>query len=57
MCVKAALQHLGVPVGDPRLPLLRLDDARRASLTALLDSLGELVALPQPTATPAAAGA
>jgi 4-hydroxy-tetrahydrodipicolinate synthase len=57
MCVKAALQWLGVPVGDPRLPLLRLDDARRAELESLLQGLGDLVGLPAAAATVAAPGA
>jgi len=47
MCVKAALQSLGVPVGDPRLPLLPLDAARRATLDALVQGMGDLVGLPQ----------
>lgn len=47
MCVKAALQSLGVPVGDPRLPLLPLDAVRRAELDALMQDLGDLVGLPQ----------
>lgn len=47
MCVKAALCILGVEVGDPRLPLLPLDAARRATLEELLDGMGELVGLPQ----------
>lgn len=53
MCVKAALEHLGVPVGSPRLPLLRLDAAERASLTSLMDGMGDVVALPQLTAATA----
>lgn len=47
MCVKAALQSLGVPVGEPRLPLLPLDAVRRAELDALMQDLGDLVGLPQ----------
>jgi len=47
MCVKAALEHLGVRVGTARLPLLPLDAAGRATLGALLDGLGDLVGLPQ----------
>jgi 4-hydroxy-tetrahydrodipicolinate synthase len=34
--VKAGLDLLGLPVGDPRPPLLPLDDDERAELTALL---------------------
>ncbi|MHC9293254.1 dihydrodipicolinate synthase family protein [Mycobacterium sp. LTG2003] len=34
--VKAGLELLGQGVGDPRLPLLPLDDARRAQLSRLL---------------------
>jgi 4-hydroxy-tetrahydrodipicolinate synthase len=57
-CVKAALQHLGVAVGAPRLPLLPLDDARRSELHALMDSLGDVCGLPAAVAAaPAAAGA
>jgi 4-hydroxy-tetrahydrodipicolinate synthase len=43
--VKAALEHLGVEVGTVRLPLVPLDDERRAALGALLDSCGDLVGL------------
>jgi 4-hydroxy-tetrahydrodipicolinate synthase len=56
MCVKAALEILGVPVGAPRLPLLPLDAERRDGLAALMHSLGDLVALPAAPA-PAAARA
>jgi 4-hydroxy-tetrahydrodipicolinate synthase len=48
--VKAALEHLGVEVGTVRLPLVPLDDERRAALGALLDSCGDLVGLPRGTA-------
>ena len=47
MCVKAALEFLGVPVGAPRLPLLPLDAPRRTTLEALLRDMGDLVGLPQ----------
>jgi len=53
MCVKAALQSLGVPVGAPRLPLLPLDQPRRAALEALMQGMGDLVGLPQLAAAPA----
>lgn len=48
--VKAALQHLGVEVGSVRLPLVPLDDARRAVLGALLDGCPELVGISLPAA-------
>jgi 4-hydroxy-tetrahydrodipicolinate synthase len=57
MCVKAALESLGVPVGAPRLPLLALDTQRRISLAALMQELGDLVGLPELSAAPAAASA
>ena len=47
MCVKAALESLGVPAGAPRLPLLPLDAQRRKGLDALLHDMGDLVGLPQ----------
>ena len=46
MCVKAALESLGVAVGSPRLPLLPLDAAGRQALAAVMDSAGDLVELP-----------
>jgi 4-hydroxy-tetrahydrodipicolinate synthase len=57
MCTKAALEILGVPVGAARLPLLPLDAERREGLAALMQSLGELVALPAVASTPAVATA
>jgi 4-hydroxy-tetrahydrodipicolinate synthase len=44
--VKAALHYIGFDAGGLRLPLVELDGARRATLGALLDSLGDLVGLP-----------
>jgi len=52
--VKAALQHLGFDAGEPRLPLVSLDAARRRTLGALLDSLGDLVGLELPDAVASA---
>jgi 4-hydroxy-tetrahydrodipicolinate synthase len=51
--VKAALRHVGFEAGSLRLPLLPLDDARDRELAALLERMGELVALPlaEPVAT------
>jgi 4-hydroxy-tetrahydrodipicolinate synthase len=46
--VKAALQHIGVDVGSVRLPLVPLDEARRARLGALLDASGDVVGLLPP---------
>ena len=36
--VKAALQHLGLPGGDPRAPIGRLSDARAAELTEIMEA-------------------
>jgi 4-hydroxy-tetrahydrodipicolinate synthase len=36
--VKAALQHLGLPGGDPRAPIGRLSDARAAELTEIMET-------------------
>ncbi|MOA68832.1 4-hydroxy-tetrahydrodipicolinate synthase [compost metagenome] len=36
---KAALAHRGFPVGGVRLPLLELDEADRAKVARVLDSL------------------
>jgi dihydrodipicolinate synthase/N-acetylneuraminate lyase len=37
--VKAALEVLGLPGGDTRLPLAPLDDAVRAAVRRVLDGL------------------
>jgi 4-hydroxy-tetrahydrodipicolinate synthase len=50
MCVKSALEYLGVPVGAPRLPLVPLDASRRAALEQLLRDAGDLIDLPALTA-------
>ena len=36
--VKAALQHLGLPGGDPRAPIGRLSSDRAAELTEIMDA-------------------
>ncbi|WP_341727919.1 dihydrodipicolinate synthase family protein [Brooklawnia sp.] len=38
--IKAALEIIGQPVGQPRKPILPVDDARRAELTEILKELG-----------------
>ena len=53
--VKAALDMIGLNVGTARLPLVPLDDERRARLRTLLDDAGDLVALPAAAAAVARA--
>jgi 4-hydroxy-tetrahydrodipicolinate synthase len=55
MCVKAALELLGVAVGAPRLPLLPLDAKGRAALDAAMRQAGDLVSLPALSTVPASA--
>ena len=43
---KGALTILGLPGGEPRAPLPGLDDAARAALAALLDTLAAADAAP-----------
>jgi len=53
IAVKAALRLLGLDAGVPRLPLVPLDPERSERLANILDSMGELVDLPELSAAPA----
>jgi 4-hydroxy-tetrahydrodipicolinate synthase len=55
IAVKAALGLLGLDVGVPRLPLVPLDPERTAHLATVLESMGELVDLPELSAATARA--
>jgi dihydrodipicolinate synthase/N-acetylneuraminate lyase len=45
--LKAAMRHMGRACGDPRQPLLPLDDAAAKALSGQLDAIPALAAEPR----------